>query len=111
MENKNRFYSNSYVVKELETYKKTKGVENVFKILKESSLDLFEASLEAYDYKSCNIKLIGDLYAKKFDELHGYVDTNIFTNASAPEDSNLKELDILLKHPHTSFLHRKKLYE
>ena len=51
------------------------------------------------------------LYAKKFDELHGYVDTDIFTNASAPEDSNLKELDILLKHPHTSFLHRKKLYE
>ena len=62
MENRNKFYSNSYVVKELETYKKTKGVENIFKILKESSLDLFEASLEAYDYKSCTIKLDINLF-------------------------------------------------
>ncbi len=62
LENKNRFYSNSYVVKELETFRKTKGVQNVFKILKESSLDLFEASLEAYDYKSCTIKLDINLF-------------------------------------------------
>lgn len=51
------------------------------------------------------------LYAKEHNELCGYEDTELFTNASAPEDSNITISEILNQYPDTCILHRKKLYD
>jgi hypothetical protein len=50
------------------------------------------------------------LYAKQNNLLDGYTDTDFFTNASAPTDSDVSLSEILNEYPNTCILHQKKLY-
>jgi hypothetical protein len=91
---------------------KTKKLLNNSKkyLISELKKDSFFPKSKQKYWEFMNYDVAIYLYAKQNNLLDGYTDTDFFTNASAPTDSDVSLSEILNEYPNTCILHQKKLY-
>ena len=84
-------------------------VRETYKPIELKKDSFFPKSKQKY-WEFMNYDVAIYLYAKQNNLLDGYTDTDFFTNASAPTDSDVSLSEILNEYPNTCILHQKKLY-